>query len=42
MFVAGDASSSLHLVTVAAASGCEAAFAINTQLLKEQIKAKLS
>ena len=41
MFVAGDASSSLHLVTVAAASGCEAAFAINTQLLKEQIKAKL-
>jgi thioredoxin reductase len=41
MFVAGDASSSLHLVTVAAASGCEAAFAINTQLLKEQIKSKL-
>lgn len=41
MFVAGDASSALHLVTVAAASGCEAAFAINTQLLKEQIRAKL-
>jgi thioredoxin reductase len=38
MFVAGDASSSLHLVAVAAASGCEAAFAINSQLLKEQIK----
>lgn len=41
LFVAGDACHSLHMVAVAAASGCEAAFAINTQLLKEEIKARL-
>lgn len=41
LFVAGDACHSLHMVAVAAASGCEAGFAINTQLLKEQISSKL-
>ena len=37
LFVAGDASRSVHLVIVAAAEGAEAAFAINTALLKEDL-----
>jgi thioredoxin reductase len=41
LFVAGDASKHLHLVIEASASGAEAAFAINTQLLREQIKARM-
>lgn len=42
LYVAGDASTSLQLVVEAASSGAEAAFAINTALLREQIKEKLS
>jgi thioredoxin reductase len=42
LFVAGDASHSLHMVSIATASGTEAAFAINTQLLREQIKCLLN
>lgn len=41
LFVAGDASSSLHQVSVATASGAEAAFLINQQLIREQIKDRL-
>jgi thioredoxin reductase len=41
LFVAGDASDSLHLVVEAAASGAEAAFAINIQLIKDEIARRL-
>jgi len=37
LYVAGDASRHVQLVTVAAAEGAEAAFAINTTLLKEDL-----
>lgn len=37
LFVAGDASRAVQLVVVAAAEGAEAAFAINTALLKEDL-----
>lgn len=37
LYVAGDASRSVQLVVVAAAEGTEAAFAINTALLKEDL-----
>jgi thioredoxin reductase len=37
LFVAGDASRAVQWVVVAAAEGAEAAFAINTQLLKEDL-----
>jgi thioredoxin reductase len=37
LFAAGDVSRSVHLVVVAAAEGAEAAFAINTALLKEDL-----
>lgn len=37
VFVAGDASRSVQLVVVAAAEGAMAAFAINTELLKEDL-----
>ena len=38
MFVAGDASRAVQWVVVAAAEGAEAAFAINSDLLKEDLK----
>jgi thioredoxin reductase len=38
LFVAGDASRKVQWVVVAAAEGAEVAFAINTDLLKEEIK----
>lgn len=38
LFVAGDASRRVQLVIVAAAEGAEAAFAINSDLLKEDLK----
>jgi len=38
LFVAGDASRAVQWVVVAAAEGAEAAFAINTDLLKEDLK----
>lgn len=38
LFVAGDASHAVQWVVVAAAEGAEAAFAINTDLIKENIK----
>lgn len=38
LFVAGDASRAVQWVVVAAAEGAEAAFAINTDLLKEELK----
>ena len=38
LFVAGDASRAVQWVIVAAAEGAEAAFAINTDLLKEELK----
>ena len=38
LFVAGDASRAVQWVIVAAAEGAEAAFAINTDLLKEDLK----
>jgi thioredoxin reductase len=38
MFVAGDAARSVQLAIVAASEGVEAAFAINTALLKEMLK----
>jgi thioredoxin reductase len=38
LFVAGDASRRVQLVIVAAAEGAEAAFAINTALLKEDLR----
>jgi thioredoxin reductase len=38
LFVAGDASRAVQWVVVAAAEGAEAAFAINTDLLKEDVK----
>jgi thioredoxin reductase len=38
MFVAGDASRAVQWVVVAAAEGAEAAFAINTDLIKEDLK----
>jgi len=37
LYVAGDASRRVQLVIVAAAEGAEAAFAINTALLKEDL-----
>jgi thioredoxin reductase len=37
LYVAGDASRSVHLVVIAAAEGAQAAFAINTALLKEDL-----
>jgi thioredoxin reductase len=37
LFVAGDASRRVQLAIVAAAEGAEAAFAINTELLKEDL-----
>ena len=39
LFVAGDASRAVQWVIVAAAEGAEAAFAINTDLMKEKISA---
>lgn len=39
LFVAGDASRKVQWVVVAAAEGAEAAFAINTDLLKEDLEA---
>jgi thioredoxin reductase len=38
LFVAGDASRAVQWVVVAAAEGAEAAFAINSDLLKEDLK----
>jgi thioredoxin reductase len=38
LFVAGDASRAVQWVIVAAAEGAEAAFAINTDLLKEELR----
>ena len=38
LFVAGDASRAVQWVIVAAAEGAEAAFAINTDLVKEDLK----
>jgi thioredoxin reductase len=38
LYVAGDASRAVQLVVVAAAEGAQAAFAINTALLKEDLK----
>ena len=38
LFVAGDASRKVQWVVVAAAEGAEAAFAINTDLLKEELR----
>jgi thioredoxin reductase len=38
LFVAGDASRAVQWVVVAAAEGAEAAFAINTDLLKEDLQ----
>jgi thioredoxin reductase len=38
LFVAGDASHAVQWVVIAAAEGAEAAFAINTDLLKEDLK----
>jgi thioredoxin reductase len=38
LYVAGDASRDVQWVTVAAAEGAEAAFAINTALIKEDLK----
>ena len=38
LFVAGDASRAVQWVVVAASEGAEAAFAINTDLLKEDLK----
>ena len=40
MFVAGDAARSVQLAIVAAAEGAEAAFAINSALLKEKLRHK--
>jgi thioredoxin reductase len=37
LYVAGDASRRVQLVIVAAAEGAEAAFAINTAFLKEDL-----
>ena len=37
LYVAGDASRAVQWVVVAAAEGAEAAFAINTDLLKEDL-----
>ena len=37
MYVAGDAAKSVQLAIVAAAEGAEAAFAINSALLKENL-----
>ena len=37
LYVAGDASRAVQWVIVAAAEGAEAAFAINTDLLKEDL-----
>lgn len=39
LYVAGDASRLIHLAIVAAAEGAQAAFAINTSLLKEDLAA---
>ena len=38
LYVAGDASRAVQWVVVAAAEGAEAAFAINTDLIKEELK----
>ena len=38
LYVAGDASRDVQWVIVAAAEGAEAAFAINTDLIKENLK----
>ena len=38
LFVAGDASRAVQWVIVAAAEGAEAAFAINTDLVREDLK----
>ena len=38
LFVAGDASRAVQWVVVAAAEGAEAAFAINTDLINEDLK----
>jgi thioredoxin reductase len=38
LFVAGDASRAVQWVVVAAAEGAEAAFAINTDLIKEDLQ----
>ncbi|MDQ3524772.1 MAG: NAD(P)/FAD-dependent oxidoreductase, partial [Chloroflexota bacterium] len=38
LFVAGDASHAVQWVVIAAAEGAEAAFAINTDLIKENLK----
>ena len=38
LYVAGDASRAVQWVVVAAAEGAEAAFAINTDLLKEDLR----
>ena len=38
LYVAGDASRAVQWVVVAAAEGAEAAFAINTDLLKEDLE----
>ena len=38
LFVAGDASRAVQWVIVAAAEGAEAAFAINTALIKEDLR----
>ena len=40
LYVAGDAASSLHLALIAAAQGSHAAFAANTALLREDLKAR--
>ena len=40
LFVAGDASRLIHLAIVAAAEGAQAAFAINTALLREDLSSK--
>ena len=38
LYVAGDASRAVQWVVVAAAEGAEAAFAINSDLIKEDLK----
>jgi thioredoxin reductase len=38
LFVAGDASRAVQWVIVAAAEGAEAAFAINTDLIREDLR----
>jgi thioredoxin reductase len=38
LYVAGDASRDVQWVVVAAAEGAEAAYAINQELIKEELK----